>query len=375
MSQDFTTRLQLQLREAALREEQRGALGRRLAGLRYGMPAPAATVAVGLAVLLLAVLIAVGGLRWGHQEDIVSNPKVIGNVPLAENLGWISAGFGSVWAADADRQVLLRVNPKTRAVEAEIRTGGDSNAVGGDPIVNTGAGAVWAIARAPGADGGSRVLRIDPATNRITARAALPDDQAPLVLDLQIVQGKPWVVTSVGAIELDPRSARPGRFVSAAQPAGEPFPLWSILSPDGELWVLDRSSQLQRYSLASGQRVATEPVPLPGAVGVIPTQVGAVYAGRDGVLARADDDGKITWQRRVGTMTTIPLVLGGTIWSHASDVARGRDRLVEIDLRSGEVRSSTGLPEFGITGMTDVDGDLWIGTPQGKATIVRPADR
>ena len=173
------------------------------------MPAPAATVAVGLAVLLLAVLIAVGGLRWGHQEDIVSNPKVIGNVPLAENLGWISAGFGSVWAADTDRQVLLRVNPKTRAVEAEIRTGGDINALGGDPIVNTGAGAVWAIARAPGADGGSRVLRIDPATNRITARAALPDDQAPLVLDLQIVQGKPWVVTSVGAIELDPRSARP----------------------------------------------------------------------------------------------------------------------------------------------------------------------
>ena len=149
MSQDFTTRLQLQLREAALREEQRGALGRRLAGLRYGMPAPAATVAVGLAALLVAVLIAVGGLRWGGQEDIVSNPKVIGNVPLAENLGFIASGFGSVWVADADRQVLLRVNPKTRAVEAEIRTGGDSNAVGGDPMVNTGAGAVWAIARAP----------------------------------------------------------------------------------------------------------------------------------------------------------------------------------------------------------------------------------
>ena len=193
MSQDFTTRLQLQLREAALREEQRGAFGRRLAGLRYGMPAPAATVAVGLAALLVAVLIAVGGLRWGHQEDIVSNPKVIGNVPLAENLGFIASGFGSVWVADADRQVLLRVNPKTRAVEAEIRTGGDSNALGGDPIVNTGAGAVWAIARAPGADGGSRVLRIDPATNRITARATLPADQAPLVFDLQIVQGKPWV--------------------------------------------------------------------------------------------------------------------------------------------------------------------------------------
>ncbi len=375
MSQDFTTRLQLQLREAALREEQRGAFGRRLAGLRYGMPAPAATVAVGLAALLVAVLIAVGGLRWGHQEDIVSNPKVIGNVPLAENLGFISSGFGSVWVADADRQVLLRVNPKTRAVEAEIRTGGDSNALGGDPIVNTGAGAVWAIARAPGADGGSRVLRIDPATNRITARATLPADQAPLVFDLQIVQGRPWVVTSAGAIELDPRSARPGRFVAAEQPAGEPFPLWSILTPGGELWVLDRSSQLQRYSLASGKRVATEPVPLPGAVGVIPTPEGAVYVARDGVIALAGADGKLAWQRRIGTMTSFPLVLGGTIWIHASDVARGRDRLVEIDLRSGEVRSSTGLPEFGITGMTDVDRDLWIATPAGKAMIVRPADR
>ena len=74
-------------------------------------------------------------------------------------------------------------------------------------------------------------------------------------------------------------------------------------------------------------------------------------------------------------MTTFPLVLGGTIWLHASDVARGRDRLVEIDLRSGEVRSSTGLPEFGITGMTDVGRDLWIATPVGKAMIVRPADR
>ena len=375
MSPDFTTRLQLQLREAALRDEQRGALGRRLAGLRYGLPAPAATAAVGLAALLVAALIAVGGLRWGHQEDIVSNPKVIGTVPLAENLGFMASGFGSVWLADSDRQVLLRVDPKSRAVEAEIRTGGDPSAQGGDPIVNTGAGAVWAIARAPGADGGSRVMRIDPATNRITARATLPARQAPLVGDLQIVGGTPWVITSAGAIELDPRSARPGRFVSNGQPAGEPFPLWSILSPAGELWVLDRSAQLQRYSPASGERVATEPVPLPGAVAVIPTSEGAVYISRDGVLALAGADGGLAWQRRVGTTNGFPLVLGGTIWVHASDVARGRDRLVEVDLRSGEVRSSTGLPEFGIAAMTDVDRDLWLATPAGKVMIVRPADR
>ena len=51
--------------------------------------------------------------------------------------------------------------------------------------------------------------------------------------------------------------------------------------------MLDRSSHLQRYSLASGKRVATEPVPLPGAVGVIPTPEGAIYVARDGLIALA----------------------------------------------------------------------------------------
>ena len=60
------------------------------------------------------------------------------------------------------------------------------------------------------------------------------------------------------------------------------------------------------------------------------------------------------------------------IWVHASDVAAGRDRLVEMDPRSGRVLSSTGLPEFGIAGMTFVGRDLWITTPAGKVMIVRP---
>ena len=100
---------------------------------------------------------------------------MIGNVTLADNLGFISSGFGSVWVADSkNRQVLLRVDPRTRDVQARIRTGGDINALGGDPIVNAGGGAVWAIARAPGADGGHRLLRIDPGTDRVIARVTLP---------------------------------------------------------------------------------------------------------------------------------------------------------------------------------------------------------
>lgn len=370
MSQDFTTRLQLQLREAALRDERRGALGRRLADLRLGVPRPEAAMAATLAAVLVLAVVVAGGLRWGGEEP-VSHPKVIADFPLADNLGAISSGFGSVWAADTKQLEVLRVDPRTHQVTARIKTGGDTNAFNGDPIINVGAGAVWAIARAPGIDGGSHVLRIDPETNRVTARVALPARQAPITGDIQIVDGIPWVLTSRGAIELDPATARPRGFVSNRMPAGEPFPLWSFVTQN-ELWVLTRSQTIERFDLQDGRRTGTDHVPVTGAVAVAPTDAGRLYSIQNAGLALASADGKLRWRRQIGTNTTIPLVLGGTVWAHASDTAQGLDRLVQLDLRTGQPRSSTGLPQFGIAGITPVADDLWISTPAGRVMVVRP---
>ena len=371
MSQDFTTRLQLQLREAALREERRGTLGRRLAGLRYGMPGPAPVMAVALAAALVIAVVVAGGLRWGGEDERVATPKVIANFPLADNLGFLTNGFGSVWAADIKNLDVLRVDPRTHEITARIHTGGDTNAFGGDPILNSGAGAVWAVARAPSSDGGHRVLRIDPETNRVTARVTLPARQAPIVYDLQIADGRPWVVTTAGAIEIDPATAQPSRFVAIDQPAGEPGPMWAIIAGK-ELWILTRSSTIDRYDLGSGRRVASDPVPVAGAQGVVPTDEGPLYFRSVGVLTLVDDAGKTDWQREVGNTTSPPFVMGGTVWVHASDTAAGRDSLVELDLRSGRPRSSTGLPEFGISGFTVVGDDLWLSNPSGHVMIVRP---
>jgi outer membrane protein assembly factor BamB len=371
MSQDFTTRLQLQLREAALRDERRSPLRRRLAGLRLGMPGPAAATAVALAAALVVAVVVAGGLRWGGGDERVSHPKVVADFPLADNVGFLSSGFGAVWAADAKNLDLLRVDPRTHAITARIHTGGDTNAFGGDPIVNTGAGAVWAIARAPSSDGGHRVLRIDPETNRVTARVTLPARQAPLVFNIQVVDGRPWVLTNAGAIELDPATARPRSFVAVDQPAGEPGPIWSIIAGK-ELWVLTRSSTVDRYDISSGRRVASDPVPVTGAEGVVPTQEGPLYGLRNGVLALVDESGKEVWRRQVGTTSNPPFVQGGTVWVHASDMEGGRDRLVELDLASGKPRSSTGLPEFGIMGFTVVGDDLWLSASNGHVMIVRP---
>ena len=370
MSQDFTTRLQLQLREAALREELRGPLGRRLAGLRQGMPGPAVLAAAALAAAVVVAVVIAGGIRWGGEEP-VAKPKVVANFALADNLGSLTSGFGSVWVADTKNLEVLRVDPRTHEVKARIRTGGDTNATGGDPLVNAGAGAVWAVARAPSTDGGHRVLRIDPETNRITSRVTLPAAQAPLVFDVQIAEGRPWALTSAGAIGLDPVTGRPETFVKVRQPAGEPGPIWSIIE-NGKLWVITREGTVEGYGLGSGRREVSRPLPVAGAGMLVPTSEGGLYALPDGRLALAREDGKVVWQRRLGATPAFSYVSGGTVWAFASGTAGGRDRLVELDLRSGEVRSSTTLPEFGLAGLASVGDELWLSAQNGRMTIVRP---
>jgi hypothetical protein len=367
MSQDFTTRLQLQLREAALRDERRSTFGRRVAGLRHSSPRPAVATAVALAAALVVAVVVAGGLRWGTERP-VATPKVVADFPLADNLGQLTSGFGAVWAADTKNLEVLRVDPRTRDVEARIRTGGDTNAFGGDPLLNSGAGALWAIARAPSSDGGHRVLRIDPATNRVTDRVLLPARQAPIVLDVQIEQGRPWVITTRGAIALDPATGRPTSFVRNLQPAGEPGPLWTMVARD-ELWVLTRAGTLDRYALAGGRRTASDPVPA-GAQSVVPSDEGLLLGLGEGVLALVRDGAEV-WRRQLGTRASPPFVQGGTAWVHSSDTAGGRDRLVELDVRSGKVRSSTGLPQFGIQGLATVGDELWLSTPNGRVMIVR----
>jgi hypothetical protein len=213
-------------------------------------------------------------------------------------------------------------------------------------------------------------VRIDPATNKITARVTMPAAQAPLVFDVQVEEGRPWVITSRGAIALDPVTARPVSFIRFRQPAGEPGPLWSFVAR-GELWVLTRSGTLDRYDLVSGRRTASDEVPMAGAQVVVPTDEGLLYGANGGELVLVRD-GREVWRRELGTTVSLPLVLGGTAWLHATDTVTGRDRLIELDVRSGKVRSSTGLPQFGIRGITTVGDDLWLSTPNGRVTIVRP---
>ena len=163
-------------------------------------------------------------------------------------------------------------------------------------------------------------------------------------------------------------TARPRRFVRIRQPAGEPWPLWTTGGPGGELWVLTREARIDRYDLSDGSRTGSLPVRLAGTVAVIPTPDGLVYVTRGGELARADAD------RRADRLAPAARQHGSPAADHRPNdldprLRRGRRTRPaggQVDLRSGRVLSSTGLPEFGVAGMADVGGDVWLSTPPGK---------
>jgi streptogramin lyase len=364
---DFTTRLGAQLYEAALRDERRGTLGSRLAQLRYAMPRTAAVAAGALAVLAIAAVVALGGLNWG-SENTVTTPKVIRTFTLAENIGTMTTGFGAVWAVDSADGRILEVDPRTRHVRQRIP-------VSPEAIVNAGAGAVWVLDPiSPTGDprDGARLLRIDPSTGRVTARprVATPAGGEFFPGDVVFARGAPWVVGAQGALRIDPDTGRPDRLVRVSPADGEPYPLWHAIADDG-LWVLTRDQRIVRYDLDSGKVSRLLPSRLPGATGLTPTPEGPVLISPLEVARVNPRNGTMDW--RIPLELSFPPGLeGNTLLAHArGGTTGGRDRLVALDLATGKLRYGVTLPEFGISGATNVGRQIWIGTPNGRVVVVQ----
>ena len=158
MTEDFVTRLGLQLRDAAEREARRSAPARALRS-RPAVPA----LALGAVVLVLAVAAAALWLRGDDAPPLPATPTVIAELELTPNPEQIVPAFGSIWIADPVAGTLVRVDPGSRAVLARIP-------VGSAPFINPQpvGDELWAVN-----SDSARLTRIDPRTNRVLARSAL----------------------------------------------------------------------------------------------------------------------------------------------------------------------------------------------------------
>jgi hypothetical protein len=358
MSQDFATRLQLELREAARRQERRGALGR----LRVQLPRPSMVAVAALAAAMLLALVLVGGLGW-HREQTITAPRVVQTFSLADNIASMATGFGAVWATDPSTSELLRVDPATHEVTGRVR-------VTRNPVVDTGAGAVWVVGYSDTVAQPRTLDRVDPETLRVTARTRLrnPDGGTFEPFTVQVAGDEVWVLGREGAQQIDPATGRATKYIPVAEREGDPSPLDLWITRDG-LVALRREGRIERYDLRTGRLDGLLPVRLGDPRMFVPTDAGLVLADGHAKLALVElGRGRIVWDRQLPGTFAVPSVLGGTVWTIANQ--GGGDRLYELSLRTGAIRSTTRLPEFGSVGLVSVRGRLWIPSQNGKVMIV-----
>jgi streptogramin lyase len=156
-------------------------------------------------------------------------------------------------AADADGAWLVGVDPRGRSLLTLVLPGGERRnyVLDGRPeAVATGLGAVWVLDR--GAQD-RELLRLDPATGKMTVQARLP--AASQVDSMTVGFGDVWVVSSRTATlyRIDPRLSAVDH-VDLGQTAGRPAALfgsiWVTLSDSGGETVL-----LDPHTLAPYQRL------------------------------------------------------------------------------------------------------------------------
>jgi virginiamycin B lyase len=104
--------------------------------------------------------------------------RVIAEIPVDKNPRFMAAGEGYVWTLNQGTGTVTKIDPRTLKVVATIEVGVPGT--GGD--IATGEGAVWLSIRA------MPVIRIDPASNKVTAQLTGPGGDA-----MRVGHGYVWL--------------------------------------------------------------------------------------------------------------------------------------------------------------------------------------
>jgi YVTN family beta-propeller protein len=153
-------------------------------------------------------------------DPVIGSSHVARGLPLPA--AWaLAVGGGWLWGIDADKQVAMRIDPKTGRLDSSVR-------VGSDPVgIAVGAGAVW-VANT----GDNSVSRIDPDTHVVTHVIGVGEGPAGLAAGA----GAVWVALSdAGAVaRIDPRTKRVAATIAVGhRPQG-------VAVAGGMVWVTVR---------------------------------------------------------------------------------------------------------------------------------------
>jgi streptogramin lyase len=353
MREDFVTQLRLQLRDAAEREARRGPLTRALRRLRGAAGAPALLVGAAAAAAAVIVLVVLPFLRDDTPVPAGSGLRVVAHQPIVQQGAGLEAAFDAVWAADKATGEILRLDPRTRAVRSRI-------AAGGAPAIVAGDGALWAVAA-------RKLLRIDPASARVTGKLALtlPEGTGFPVPG----RGAVWVMDAVALRRVDPERMVIDRRVPVIKGG---FLANGFAFDHNAIYVQRADGVITSYDAATGARLSAVRVD-PSSRLVAAASGRLLLATATGVVAIDPSTGRRAWARELGASRINGVRDDGSeVWVQAADATTGRDRLWRISAGDGRVLGSLSLPDFGVEGMAPVGAAMWLVAPGGDLTIVAP---
>jgi DNA-binding beta-propeller fold protein YncE len=356
MTDDFVTRLGVALRDAADREERRQAPWRALATARTTLPRLRPGLALATLIAGLIVAAALYGLAsFGGDEPAPAGPRVIARLSPAGGLDQIVGAFGSAWMVDTDTHTLLRMDPATRRVTARFPLGGQ---VSMDPGKN----GLWVGVTQSG--GPLRLLRIDPGTNRIVARLRTPQPPGGLGFGGPvIVSGNLWLVSAEAVTRIDPRN---GHALATVRTAHNGYGTRSLAVVDGDLWVQISDGRVLRLDGATGRRKATYRLPDGNLIGDF--RMNGLFVIDQSTVSRMDPRTfRVVWHTPIASIGP-GIAAGGRLWVEAPD--QQGDRVLTVDPRTGSVIDSVHVGEFGAQWMAPVGSEVWMTTAGGRVIIL-----
>ena len=302
-------------------------------------------------------------VRQQASEDVTSRPRSFGKVAATIHLGGqlsvVRADASGVWV-QRDREV-VRVDPRTNRVTARLPMSPPGSELGA-----VGDGSLWLTQVAQGT-----VTRVDPATGRTVATIRVPGAEAPRGIEVAVGPSAVWVTYDLGL---------GGGIIARVDPATNTVAA-TVRIPDlasglaiGDravlVWAGTDSNVAYQIDPATNRVAAKVPV-------CHGSNAGASGAGAFWITC---DEGKLIRVDPVAHRVAASVGLGGQAGSAGWVAADGSvvwvvnlgDTLFRVDSRSNRIVGSgsvTGPGGGSITDLTVGSDAVWLTTSQG--TVVR----
>jgi hypothetical protein len=380
---ELEDRLWRQLERAAERQARRGRLSRGAAATRAALPVHVLRPAV---IAVAALLLGAGAIVALNRPQPPATPhwRIDTFALEGSRLSGGVTAFGSLWTYDLQRGQVVRVDADARRIVARVPVPGDL----ADVAVAAGAGAVWAVntplAAVPlGRDGGlSRtplpttsqrvaLVRIDPATNRITGSVTprLSGGATLAPLGLVARPGAIWVWGAGGALRIDPGTLRVTREITAPGDS-----LMGFTATDTDAFAVTVRGRFLGFDAGSGERTLSRPTRSPTRALTLIALPGAVVRDeQNGSFASLDArTGRTLWTASPGESVRDGTLTAGRLWIVAADPASPHDALLGFDPGTGRIVARIALPVTDTRAVAAAGDTLLLTTQSGAILRLSP---